>query len=327
MKILITCPNMVRTIKNYDKKFNEYGFDYYCPKISQTMTEEELLSIIADYDGWIIGDDPATRRVFEKGNSGKLKAAVKWGVGTDNVDFEACKELNIPISNTPQMFGEEVSDVALGYLLCLNRNLHEINNECRQGIWFKPLGKSLIGKKACLIGLGDIGRCIARKLLAFNINVFACDPGYEKINGSIVNKNDKTMELPFYLKNITLTNLNLSLTDSDFIIVACPLNKQTQYLIQKEQILKAKKGVIIINVGRGGIVKESDVYDLQKEGFINSIGFDVFEKEPLDINHPLKEFSKNMFGTHNGSNSAEGVNRVSLICIEKMYDYLKDYES
>ncbi len=327
MKILITCPNMVRTIKNYEKKFEEYGFDYYCPKISQTMTEEELVAIIADYDGWIIGDDPATRSVFEKGKSGKLKAAVKWGVGTDNVDFEACKDLNIPIINTPQMFGEEVSDVALGYLLCLTRDLHNISESARQGIWYKPLGKSLTGKKACLVGLGDIGRCIARKLLAFNINVFACDPGYETINGRIINKNDKMMDLPLYLKNVTLTDLNSCLADSDFIIIACPLNKQTQYLIQKEQILKAKKGVIIINVGRGGVVKESDVYILQKKGFINSIGFDVFEKEPLDINHPLKEFPKNMFGTHNGSNSAEGVNKVSLICIEKIYEYLKGYES
>ena len=102
---------------------------------------------------------------------------------------------------------------------------------------------------------------------------------------------------------------------------------QDKYLIQKEQILKAKKGVIIINVGRGGVVKESDVYTLQKKGFINSIGFDVFEKEPLDINHPLTEFPKNMFGSHNGSNSAEGVNKVSLICIEKIYEYLKGYES
>ena len=66
---------------------------------------------------WIIGDDPATKRVFEAGLTGKLKAAVKWGIGVDNVDFAACKELNIPIINTPNMFGGEVADVALAFLL------------------------------------------------------------------------------------------------------------------------------------------------------------------------------------------------------------------
>ena len=87
------------------------------------MTEEDLIQIIPKVDGWIIGDDPATARVFEAGKKGLLKAAVKWGVGVDNVDFEACHRLNIPICNTPSMFGPEVADVAIGYLIGLASNL------------------------------------------------------------------------------------------------------------------------------------------------------------------------------------------------------------
>lgn len=318
---------MINTIDNYKKILSNYNLDYFCPIFKQTLSEEELLNIIHDYDAWIIGDDPATKKVFQKGKSGKLKVAMKWGVGTDNVDFEACKELNIPISNTPQMFGEEVSDVALGYLLCLTRKLHIIHNENLNENWIKPLGNSLSNKKACLIGFGDIGRCIAKKLLAFNLNVYAYDPGFDIINNKIICKFNSSLMIEEKLQDIHLNDLDSCLEEANYIIVACPLNKNTKYLLNKEKILKSKKNVIIINVSRGGIINENDVYELQKNGHIDSIGFDVFENEPLDKNHPLKKYSQNMFGSHNGSNTIEAVNKVSLLCIEKIYQYFKENES
>src|SRR3546814_3100765 len=84
------------------------------------------------YDGWIIGDDTATRRVFEAGKAGKLKAAVKWGIGVDTVDFAACKDLGIPIINTPNMFGGEVADVSVGYVIGLARQLFVIDRGIRR---------------------------------------------------------------------------------------------------------------------------------------------------------------------------------------------------
>ena len=186
MKILVTCPPMINMIENYKDLFEKYNLEFYCPKFTQVLTVEELINLVPKYDGWIIGDDPADRIVFEEGKKGKLKAAVKWGVGVDNVDFEACKELNIPITNVPNVFGEEVSDVAIGMLLNLTRKLHDINSETKKGNWYKPAGNSLTGKKVCLIGFGDIGRCTARKLLAFNLDVYVSDPGFEKVNGKII---------------------------------------------------------------------------------------------------------------------------------------------
>ena len=169
--ILLTCPPMIKQITRYEELLNKYNFKITIPDFQQIMTEEDLCKIIGQYDGWIIGDDPATKRVFEAGIEGKLKACVKWGVGTDNVDFDACKELKIPICNTPQMFGEEVSDVAIGYLLCLSRQLHTIHNSVVDNKWIKPCGETLTGKKVCVVGFGDIGRCIVRKLQAFHMDI------------------------------------------------------------------------------------------------------------------------------------------------------------
>ncbi len=92
--------------------------------------------------------------------------------------------------------------------------------------------------------------------------------------------------------------------------------------MNKSNITKCNKGVKIINVGRGPVINELDVYELLETGFIDSIGFDVFEKEPLDINNPLRKYPQNIFGSHNGSNTIEAVDKVSKIAIQKIFDYL-----
>jgi D-3-phosphoglycerate dehydrogenase len=101
MKILVTCPPMLGMINEFIPYAAQQGFELVPAKVTQTLTQEELMVLLPQFDGWIIGDDPATRRVFEAGQAGRLKAAVKWGIGVDNVDFAACKDLGIPIINTP----------------------------------------------------------------------------------------------------------------------------------------------------------------------------------------------------------------------------------
>src|SRR5215203_3001045 len=105
MKVLVTCPPMLRRIEEFRETFESKGLELICPPVVQILSEPELLELVPTVDAWIIGDDPATAQVFAAGKKGKLKAAIKWGVGIDNVDFKAAKALNIPISNTPGMFG------------------------------------------------------------------------------------------------------------------------------------------------------------------------------------------------------------------------------
>lgn len=321
-KILVTCPPMIKQIQNYDSKFKSLDLDYHCPKFTQTMTEDELIAVLPNYDGWIIGDDPATRRVFEAGKAGKLRAAVKWGVGVDNVDFIACKDLGIPITNVPGVFGEEVSDVAIGYLICLTRKLHVIDNNVKNGNWIKPCGNSLSGKKVCLVGFGDIGRCTARKLIAFNLDVYVSDPGFTIVDDKIVCNYNPELIVDEYLQRVHLGALEYCITGCDYIITTCNLNKFTHHLINKNNILLANKGVRIINVARGPIVKEDDVLELLESGHIESVGFDVFEKEPLDCDNKLRKYSNSIFGSHNGSNTIEAVNKVSYFAINKIKEYL-----
>ena len=175
--------------------------------------------------------------------SKKTTCMCKMGVGVDNIDFDACKRLNIPITNIPNVFGEEVSDVAIGMLLNLTRKLHEIDAKTKLGEWYKPAGTSLSRKKVCLIGFGDIGRCTARKLLAFNLNVYVSDPGFEKAGNKIICKYNENIIVSEQLQKVIITDLDDALNDADFIIITCALNKHTHHLINKDNILKAKKGI------------------------------------------------------------------------------------
>jgi len=311
---------MINQLSILQKTIESFSFDIHVPDFTAVMSETDILNIIQDFDGWIIGDDTVTEKILQKGKSGRLKVLVKWGVGIDNVDFDLCKKYDISISNTPAMFGEEVSDIALNYLLTLTRQTHVINEEVRKGNWYKPSGNSLTHKKVALIGFGDIGRCVAKKCVAFNMDIYISDPGFylDKQN-NIMSSSGTVIESELNDRVTLSTSLSECVNNSDYIIVTCSLNKQTYHMIDKEIILLANKGVILINVARGAIINEVDLVELLEQGYIQSAGLDVFTEEPIKVDHPLLKFKQNIYGSHNSSNTIEAVLKTSKQVLHQMY--------
>ena len=309
MKILITCPPMLKGIKEFRPLFEEKGAELICPEVVQTLSEDELINIVPNADGWIIGDDPATARVFAEGKKGRLKAAVKWGVGVDNVDFNAALSLEIPISNTPAMFGEEVSDVAMAYLLSLARHIHVIDRKVKSGIWHKPPGISLAGRKAALIGFGNIGKATAMKLRAFGLRTYVYDPF------AIPADEER--------KHFTFDTLERVVADAKFLIVTCALTPVNRHLVNEDVLNQLATGAYVISVSRGPIVKEAALVKAMESGQVAGAGLDVFEIEPLPADNPLRNFENVIFGSHNGSNTIDAVRRASLKAIEILFTYLK----
>lgn len=309
MKILITCPPMLRGINNLRHYFDEKGIELVLPEVVQTLTEDQLLELVPTVDGWIIGDDPATEKVFTAGVAGKLKAAVKWGVGVDNVDFKAAEKLGIPISNTPRMFGNEVADMAMAYFLGLARESYKVDREVRKNNWIKPPGISLTGKTVALVGLGDIGLGTARRLKGFDVKINAYDP-FTKLTPAEANA-DEILQFPDQLEK------------ADFVILTCALTPSSYHLVNANSIALMKDGVYIINVSRGGLIDEPALVDALNSGKVKAAGLDVFETEPLPADHPFRGFEQCIFGTHNGSNTKEAVIRASLRAIELIFGYLE----
>lgn len=309
MKVLVTCPPMLGQKQQFLPLLEELGIAVGTPNVVQTLSVEELVELVPQYDGWIIGDDPATAEVFEAGKSGNLKAAVKWGIGVDNVDFSACERLGIPIVNTPNMFGKEVADIAMGYVTGLARETFKIDREVRQGNWLKVSGMSLADKRVGLIGYGDIGRNTAKRLLAADMAVTVFDPFYDQAHS------------PY--PEVKFANWPEGIEEFDLLVFTCALSKNNYHMLSSEELGRCKDGVRIVNVARGPLIDEAALVSALELGKVYSAALDVFENEPLDPSSSLASMERCIFGSHNSSNTIDAVIATNIRAIDELLRFLK----
>lgn len=307
MKILVTCPPMLRMIDSFSPFFARYGATVTAPEVLQTLSVDELIQLVPEHAGWIIGDDPATREVFEAGKNGHLRAAVKWGVGVDNVDFAACNDLGLPIINTPNMFGAEVADIAVGYVTALARQTFDIDRGVRAGEWPKPRGISLAGKTVALVGYGDIGKNTARRLLAADMHIVAYDPNASDADN---------------MPQVNRATWPERINEADFIVINCALSPTSYHMLNSAVFSQCKPSVRVVNVGRGPIIDEASLEAALNSGQVFSAALDVFESEPLHMESPLRGHPRCVFGSHNASNTEDAVVRTSKIAIQKLIELL-----
>lgn len=304
--VLVTCPPMLGQFDRFVQGAGDRGLRLHRADVTQTLSEDELCALLPGYDGWIIGDDPATRRVFETGKAGRLRAAVKWGIGVDNVDFAACEDLGIPIVNTPMMFGAEVADVAVGYVIGLARELFLIDRGVRAGGWPKPAGISLFGKRAGVVGLGDIGRNTCRRLQALGMTVLAYDPGVDGDAG---------------IAGLDRARWPEAVESLDFLIFTCALNSRNFHMLDAQVLARCKPGIRVVNVARGPLIEEAALIAALQSGQVHSAALDVFEAEPLPADSPLRGMERCIFGSHNGSNTVDAVIRASHEAIQLLSEF------
>ncbi|WP_425410211.1 NAD(P)-dependent oxidoreductase [Hyphococcus sp.] len=305
--VLVTCPPMLGLIEEFADDFAREGLDFEAAKVTQVLSVEELKELVPQYEGWIIGDDPANREVVEAGAGGRLRAAVKWGVGVDNVDFEAFRNAGVPVENTPGVFGGEVADIALTYAIGLARETYWIDREIRtHNAWPKPSGVSISGRTVAIVGFGDIGSQTARRIIACGGKPVVYDPFYKPADGLKV----ETAIWPERLE------------EADFLIFTCPLTPETDGMFNEALLARLKPGVRVVNVARGPVIRESALLKGLETGVVHSAALDVFEIEPLPENSLLRRYDRCIFGSHNGSNSADAVRRVSKIAIKKIAAFL-----
>lgn len=307
MKVLVTCPPMLHEIDQFRQIFLDRGLELTVPDVVQTLSESQLIDLVPAHDGWIIGDDPATRRVLEHSKAGNLRAAVKWGIGMDNIDVGACQDLEILFSNTPNMFGPEVADLALGYVIALARQTFDIDRAVRLGEWPKLQGVSLEGKIAGIIGFGDIGHHLAPRLQAIGMEVVAYDPMVSPQNAP---------------DGVGIKVWPGGLAELDFVIVTCALTDSSRHIIDDCALAAMKPGVRIVNVSRGGVIHEEALTAALQRSHVFSAALDVFECEPLPMDSSLRRHPSCIFGSHNASNTKEAVTRTSQIAIEKLLGFL-----
>jgi D-3-phosphoglycerate dehydrogenase len=271
--------------------------------VVQQLSEDELLALLGDVDGLIAGDDPLTERVLA--GAPCLRVIVRWGVGMDNVDLTAARRLGIRVVNTPGVFGEEVADVAIAYLIMLARRLHEVDRAVRGGEWAKPQGRSLAGKTLGIVGLGTIGRAVARRAIAMRMSVIGCDvsPAAQEAASA---------------EDVVVLPIEEVFARSDAIVLCSTLTTDSRGMVDRGLLDRMRSGGWLVNVARGGLIDETAIVAALESGRLAGAALDVFAQEPLAADSRLREMDGVILGSHNASNTIEAVTRVNDLAIEHL---------
>ena len=301
--ILITCPPALATAPSYIDRLRAMDLDVRLAEVVQQLSEDELLALIGDVDGLIAGDDPLTDRVLD--GAPRLRVVVRWGVGMDNVDLVAAGRLGIRVVNTPGVFGEEVADVAIGYLIMLARRLHDVDQAVRRGEWPKPQGRSLAGKTLGVVGLGTIGRAVARRAIAMRMSVVGCDV-------SVAAQEAASAE------DIAVLPIEEAFARSDAVVLCSTLTPDNHGMVDARLLDRMPTGGWLINVARGGLIDEAAIVAALESGRLAGAALDVFAEEPLGTGSRLRAIDGVILGSHNASNTIEAVARVNDLAIEHL---------
>lgn len=301
--ILISCLQLQEALDEHRARLDARGARLIVPAVVQRLSEAELIELVPEVDGIVAGDDELTRTVME--HAPKLRVISKWGIGVDAIDLGAARELGILVTNTPGMFGDEVADVALGYLLMLARQLHVIDREVRAGHWSKPAGTSLAGRSLGVVGLGDIGLAVARRGLTIGMRVLGVEVDPSRASSAI--------EL-----GVNVTDLPTMLRAADVVSLNSPLTPHTRHMLDTPALASMRRGAWIINTARGGLIDEAALVSALGSGQIGAAALDVFEVEPLPADSPLRRFDQVILGSHNASHTVEAGYRTSERAIDNL---------
>ena len=306
-KILVSAPYFLPVVERFRGVFNNYNLEIIVPEVHERLSEDELLHYVADISGTICGDDAYTRKVLDKAK--KLKVISKWGTGIDSIDREYCSQIGVQVKNTPNAFTEPVADTTLGYMLSFARNLYFMDKRMKAGEWYKIPSHTLRESKVGIIGFGNIGQAVARRLIAFGTKIYAHDIRPLSLSSEMVGK-------------VELVDKNRVFSECDYITLHTDLNPSSQNLINRNSIQIMKTGVYLINTSRGPVVREQDLIEGLETKKIAGAALDVFEFEPLPPNSPLLKMDNVFIAPHNSNSSPEAWERVHQNTIKNLIEGL-----
>jgi D-3-phosphoglycerate dehydrogenase len=273
------------------------------------LSVDELKKILPEYDGLIIrSGTKVTAEIVEAAK--KLRVIGRAGIGVDNVDLTAATARGIIVMNTPEGNTITTAEHAISLMTSLARQIPQATASMRQGKWEKTRfnGKELFDQVLGVVGLGNIGSIVADRARGLRMRVIAFDP--------IVSE-ERAERL-----GVDLVTLDELFERADVISVHVPLTDTTRGLIGREAFKKTKRGVLIINAARGGIVDEQALLEAIESGQCGGAALDVFEKEPPPKDHPLLQREEVIFTPHLGAATETAQLNVAIAVAEQVRDYL-----
>ena len=272
------------------------------------LSKDELLQIIGDYDGLAIRSATKVDKDVLAAAK-KLKVVGRAGIGVDNVDVPAATQSGVVVMNTP--FGNSITTAehAIAMMFALARQLPQADLSTQAGKWEKNrfMGVELTGKTLGIIGCGNIGSIVADRALGLRMKVVAYDPFLSP---------ERAVEI-----GVEKVELDELLARADLITLHTPLTDKTRNVLSRDALLRTRKGVLIVNCARGGLVDEKALRELLDSGHIGGAGFDVFVEEPAKEN--VLFGAANFIATpHLGASTLEAQENVALQVAEQISEFL-----
>lgn len=262
--------------------------------LGRPLTSEELRALLPGCDGYIAGLDVIDRAALEAAD--RLKVIARYGVGIDNIDLAAAAEKSIVVTNTPLANASSVAELTIALMLALARSLPTLVAQTKAGQWPRTIGLTLEGKTVGLIGLGAIGKQVARRLRCFGCRIVAYDPAADTAFAAA--------------HGVELSSLDEVLRQADFLSLHVPLTSETRGMVNTQFLARMKPGAFLINTARGEIVDETALLEALQSGHLRGAALDVFSRQPPDPNHPLLALPQVIATPHCGAHTDGALNAM-----------------
>jgi D-3-phosphoglycerate dehydrogenase len=301
-RILITTTSFQDTPGKHHDLIADAGFEV--ERARGPLAEPEILALVGSFDAIICGDDAFTRPVLQKCLP-RLKVLSKYGIGVDKIDLAAATDLKIPVCFCPGVNHVTVAEHTFGLLLSLTRLIPQQDAIVKKGEWKRSTGRELAGKTLGILGLGRIGKEVAKRALAFEMKVCAFDLYWdEAFAKQFPVERKQTAEEVLRASDVVSLHMNLTGENKEFVNAA--------------RIATMKRGAYLLNCSRGGLIHEGDVAAALKGGQLGGYGADVVEPEPIAKTNPLLGAPNVVLTPHVASRTFESVERQATMAAENL---------
>ena len=274
------------------------------------LSSAEVARLLPGVDGYIAGLDAIDRSALAAAD--RLKVIARYGVGVDSVDLEAAREKNIVVTNTPGANSVSVAELTLALMLALARQIPEAVAATHQGRFPRLTGVSLEGKTVGIVGLGAIGKQLARRLSGFDSRLLAYDP-YP----------DDAFARQYRVEFVVMDEL---LGQSDFVSLHLPLMPETRGMVDAAFLARMKKGAYLINTARGELIDETALLAALQSGQLKGAALDALAQEPPDPAHPLLALPQVIATPHLGAQTDGATNSMGWMALQDCLAVLKGDE-
>lgn len=287
--------------KGYELIFNSQLWDY---------TLEQTVAACGDVDGVIADSEPWCEETLAA--APKVKVIARYGTGMNTVDVDACRRHGVIVTNCPGLNANTVAEHTTALVLSAVKKVPFFDASTKKGEWDRTMSREIGSLTIGVLGFGNIGQKVARKLSGFGCRLLAYDAFPNQKAADAIGAEFVSQETIF--------------RESDVICTHVPLLPETEHLISTENINKMKDGVILVNTARGPIVDEKAVAEALKSGKIAAFACDVFEKEPISADNPLKDMDNYICTPHCAANTYEDYERTGIATAQVIIDVFEGRE-